>query len=208
MLGFFYRLQITKGFHSGELSADSPKRAEIMPIEQTYIFPYDIKALTMTSTKFGISSKDLIGKSEDCIPYNANPFRIVINSKNQVQTYPRRFLDPRRPIGKITAQEKEEGLIQYDILLPDDPRRVVSHGYPLYADSLLTTPTQLESTSLVLAYGLDLFMTRVAPSGSFDVLSEEFNKIQLVLTVVGLAVAIMITRPLVKAKIRKAKWYY
>jgi ER membrane protein complex subunit 1 len=94
------------------------------------------------------------------------------------------------------------------VLLPDDPRRIVSHGYPLFADSLLTTPTQLESTSLVLAYGLDIFMTRVAPSGSFDVLSEEFNKIQLVLTVLGLAVAILITRPLVSAKIRKAKWYY
>ena len=132
----------------------------------------------------------------------------VINGKNQVQTYPRRFLDPRRPKGKLTTQEKEEGLVQYDALLPDDPRRVISHGYPLFADSLLTTPTQLESTSLVLAYGLDMFMTRVAPSGSFDVLSEEFNKIQLVLTVLGLGVAIMITRPLVQAKIRKGKWYY
>jgi hypothetical protein len=133
---------------------------------------------------------------------------LVINGKNQVQTFPRRFLDPRRPKDKLTAQEKEEGLVQYDVLLPDDPRRVISHDYPLFADSLLTIPTQLESTSLILAYGLDLFMTRVAPSGSFDVLSEEFNKIQLVLTVLGLGAAILITRPLVSAKIRKAKWYY
>jgi ER membrane protein complex subunit 1 len=133
---------------------------------------------------------------------------LVVNGKNQVQTFARRFLDPRRPKDKLTVQEKEEGLVQYDALLPDDSRRIVSHGYPLFADSLLTTPTQLESTSLVLAYGLDLFVTRVAPSGSFDVLSEEFNKIQLVLTVLGLGVAILITRPLVSAKIRKAKWYY
>ncbi|KIM29172.1 hypothetical protein M408DRAFT_328872 [Serendipita vermifera MAFF 305830] len=177
---------------SGELAADSPNRMEVTPIEQTYIFPYDVKALAVTSTKFGISSKDLV----------------VINGKNQVQTYSRRFLDPRRPKGPLTAQDKEEGLVQYDILLPDDPRRVASHEYPLLADSLLTTATQLESTSLVLAYGLDLFMTRVAPSGSFDVLSPEFNKIQLVLTVLGLGIAIIITRPLVKGKIRKGKWYY
>jgi ER membrane protein complex subunit 1 len=46
---------------SGELGAESPKRAEVAPIEQVYVFPYDVKALTMTSTKFGISSKDLVG---------------------------------------------------------------------------------------------------------------------------------------------------
>jgi hypothetical protein len=68
-------------------------------------------------------------------------------------------------------------------------------------------PTQLESTSLVFAYGLDMFLTRVAPSGTFDVLSEGFNKIQLVCTVVGLAVAIVVTKTLVKSRALKAKWY-
>ena len=195
-------------FSSGELSAESPKRAEVATKEQVYIFPYDVKDMATTSTKYGISSKDLVGEfnseitSADLIAFS------VINSKNQVQTFSRRFLDPRRPKDKPSAQEREEGLMQYDILLPDDPRRIVSHTYPLMADRLFTTSTQLESTSLVFAYGLDWFMTRVAPSGSFDVLSEEFNKLQLVLTVLGLGAAIAITRPLVRAKIRKAKWYY
>lgn len=124
-----------------------------------------------------------------------------------MQTFGRRFLDPRRPKNKPTTAESEEGLIQYDVLLPDDPRRVLSHNYKLIADQLLTTPTYLESTSLVLAYGGDMFLTRVAPSGAFDVLNENFNKIQLVLTVLALGVSIMITRPLVKQKIRKGKWF-
>lgn len=38
-------------------------------------------------------------------------------------------------------------------------------------------PSKLESTSLVLAVGLDLFFARVAPSKPFDVLSEEFNHV-------------------------------
>jgi hypothetical protein len=131
----------------------------------------------------------------------------VINGKGQVQTYSRRLLDPRRPKNKPTTAEQEEGLFQYDVLLPDDPRRVVSHNYDLLVDQLLTTPTQLESTSLVLAYGIDLFMTRVAPSGTFDVLSENFNKVQLVLTVGGLLTALLITRPLVRQKALNKKWY-
>ena len=40
---------------------------------------------------------------------------------------------------------------------------------------VMTSPALLESTSLVFAYGLDLFFTRVAPSNTFDVLSESFN---------------------------------
>ncbi|CCA66499.1 hypothetical protein PIIN_00183 [Serendipita indica DSM 11827] len=176
---------------SGELGPESPKRGSIETLEQVYVFPSDIRTIATTSTKFGISSKDII----------------VINGKGQVQTFSRRFLDPRRPKSKPTAAEAEEGLIQFDVLLPDDSRRVVSHNRGVYADKLLTTSTSLESTSLVLAYGTDLFLTRVSPSGTFDVLSAGFNKIQLVLTVSGLGAAILITRPLVRSKVLNARWY-
>ncbi|KAG8835265.1 hypothetical protein FRC17_004572 [Serendipita sp. 399] len=176
---------------SGELGMDSAKRGDINAIEQVYVFPSSVEAMISTTTKYGISSKDIV----------------VINGKGQVQTFSRRLLDPRRPKTKPTASEQEEGLIQFDILLPDDPRRVVSHNYKLYVSKLLTTSTQLESTSLVLAYGIDLFLTRVAPSGTFDVLSDSFNKIQLVLTVLGLGAAILITKPLVKQKVLNTRWY-
>jgi len=72
---------------------------------------------------------------------------------------------------------------------------------------IITAPSLLESTSLVLAVGTDLFLTRVATSGTFDVLSENFNKVQLVLTVVGLAVAIAITKPMVRRKQLRERWY-
>jgi ER membrane protein complex subunit 1 len=124
-----------------------------------------------------------------------------------VQTFGRRFLDPRRPKTKPSAAEAELGLVQYDVLLPSDPRRIVSHNYHILVSELATMPTQLESTSLVFAYGLDMFLTRVAPSGTFDVLSEGFNKIQLVCTAMGLAVAIVVTNKLVKSRALKAKWY-
>ena len=72
---------------------------------------------------------------------------------------------------------------------------------------MVTAPALLESTSLVFAFGLDMFVSRVAPSGTFDVLSESFNKAQLVLTISGLAVAIMFTRPMVQRKRLREKWY-
>ena len=37
---------------------------------------------------------------------------------------------------------------------------------------IVTAPTLLESTSLVFAYGVDLFFSRVTPSKDFDLLSE------------------------------------
>jgi ER membrane protein complex subunit 1 len=72
---------------------------------------------------------------------------------------------------------------------------------------ILSSPALLESTSLVFAHGLDLFCTRVTPSGTFDVLSETFNKAQLVLTIAGLALAIVVTRPMVRRKKLRERWY-
>jgi hypothetical protein len=72
---------------------------------------------------------------------------------------------------------------------------------------LLAASTLLESTSCTLAYGLDLFYTRVTPSGTFDLLGAGFNKMQLMLTIIGLSVAIVIVRPLVARKQLHAHWY-
>jgi ER membrane protein complex subunit 1 len=69
-----------------------------------------------------------------------------------------------------------------------------------------SSPAFLESTSLVLASGLDLFFTRVAPSGEFDVLSEGFSKSQLLATIAALAIALAVLQPLVQAKMLRKQW--
>ena len=133
---------------------------------------------------------------------------LVANSKGQIQSFSRRLLDPRRPKSKVTPEQQEERLIQYDPVLPDDPRRVISHTYNVInVHGVITSPALLESTSLIFAYGLDLFSTRVAPSHTFDVLSENFNKMQLVMTIVALSAAIMITKPMVRRKRLREQWY-
>ena len=52
-----------------------------------------------------------------------------------------------------------------------------------------------------------MFLTQVAPSNTFDVLSENFNKAQLIFTVSGLILAILITKPMVQIKKLREKWY-
>jgi hypothetical protein len=55
----------------------------------------------------------------------------------------------------------------------------------------------VESTSLVFAYGIDVFGTRVAPSFLFDILGKGFNKVSLVATVAGLGLGVMALGPYV-----------
>ncbi|KIY53056.1 DUF1620-domain-containing protein [Fistulina hepatica ATCC 64428] len=174
------------------VSAYSDKILDMTTYERSFLYPHRITAMTTTSTKFGITAKDLVVARDD----------------DKIHTIPRRLLDPRRPSGKPTSLEQEEQLITYEPVLPDDPRRIVSHAWKISSvNGLLTSPALLESTSLIFAYGLDLFVTRVAPSNTFDLLSENFNKAQLVFTITGLATAIMITRPMVKRKQLKERWY-
>ncbi|KIJ47261.1 hypothetical protein M422DRAFT_66579 [Sphaerobolus stellatus SS14] len=178
---------------SADLTSYSYASSLVAIFQRSFVFPTGVTALAMTSTKFGISTKDLI----------------VANTHNQIQSIPRRLLDPRRPSHKPSAQEQEEWLIQYDPVIPYDPRRVVSHTYQVAgASHIVTSPALLESTSIIFVYGLDLFLTRVAPSNTFDILSESFNKVQLVLTIIALGSGVMITRPMVRKKILKQKWYF
>lgn len=122
----------------------------------------------------------------------------VTTSLDQIVAIPRRYLDPRRPMQKPTKAEIEEYLMPYDPVIPVDPKWIITHRYRVAGmKGVLTSSTILESTSQVLAYGLDLFGSSVSPSGRFDVLSRDFNKAQLIGTTLGLMAAIAVLRPIV-----------
>ncbi|KAJ7230405.1 DUF1620-domain-containing protein [Mycena pura] len=189
-----YEGELDEKTRSSDMSAFSADNMQVKALEQSYVYGNAISAITTTSTKFGITTKDII----------------VATQNNKIHAIPRRMLNPRRPKNrKPTAEEQqEEQLIPYDSVIPDDPRRTLSHNYEVSnTRNIITAPALLESTSLVLAYGLDLFLTRVTPSSTFDVLSENFNKAQLVLTVFGLALGIVIAKPMVSRKRLRERWY-
>ncbi|EKM76614.1 hypothetical protein AGABI1DRAFT_62973 [Agaricus bisporus var. burnettii JB137-S8] len=189
----FYEGDIDKKTKSSEASSFSEASTQVQIFEDVFVFPQGITAMTMTKTKFGISTKDLI----------------VATNSNKIQSYPRRLLDPRRPRRKPTNQELEEGLMQYEPVLFDHPKAVLSHEYDVArTQHIITAPSLLESTSLVFATGLDMFLTRTSPSGTFDLLSETFNKKQLIWTVGGLLVALLVAWPMVREKKLNGKWYF
>ncbi|WVQ97485.1 hypothetical protein IAU59_004599 [Kwoniella sp. CBS 9459] len=166
---------------------------KIKAFAQTFILPMGVKALGFTTSKAGITTKELI----------------VVNHKNQITSIHRRLLDPRRPVGKPSSRDKEEMLIPYEAMIPVGSKQVVSHKYDvLGAKHVVSSPALVESTSLLFTYGLDLFLTRgLTPSGTFDILSDSFNKAQLLLTLGVLSVGIFVAGPAVQRKGLKMKWY-
>lgn len=199
--------------NSSETSSFANTTTQVKVYEDSFVLTQGITAITMTRTKLGISTKNLIGiilSTKFNTFYHDNLiFTQVATRSNKIQSYSRHLLDPRRPRHKPTNSELEEGLTQYDPVLPDNPKHVLSHSYDVAQTRRITTaPSLLESTSLVLSEGLDMFLTRTAPSGTFDLLSEGFNKKQLVLTIAGLVVGILVTRPIVRKKRLNSKWFF
>lgn len=154
-------------------------------LSQTFLTPGPISSISVTSTLQGITTRSLL---------------CVLPDTNALVSISRAFVDPRRPVGRdATATELEEGLLRYNPILDFEPKWTLSHKRELISISkVVTSPSLLESTSLVFAFGdVDLFFTRIAPIGAFDLLGKGFSKIQLVLTVVGLAVGTTIVAPFV-----------
>lgn len=153
-------------------------------IAQSYQIPAEISQMAVTQTRQGITSRELL---------------ITVPSLNSIIGIPRSVIDPRRPVGRDPdAQEQLEGLMRYTPLISFEPKWHLTHKYELVGvKDIITSESGIESTSLVFAYGLDIFGTRVAPSFAFDILGKGFNKISMLLTVVGLFVGVLFVAPLV-----------
>ena len=86
-----------------------------------------------------------------------------------------------RPSGSAPRTEEQ---IPYHPLIPIDVSFLLNYNLTVTRVTAIdSSPTLLESTSLVFVSGLDLFFTQAAPSKRFDVLSEDFNRPMLLLSV-------------------------
>jgi hypothetical protein len=157
-------------------------------LSQSYQIPAEITHMSVTQTRQGITSRELL---------------VTVPAINAIIGIPRTVIDPRRPVGRDpTAQEGSEGLVKYTPLINFDPKWHLTHKYEVLGiNNIITSESGIESTSLVFAYGLDIFGTRVAPSFAFDILGKGFNKISMLLTVVGLFVGVLFVAPLVSSSL-------
>ena len=76
-----------------------------------------------------------------------------------------------------------------------------------FCPGLASSPSMaLESASLVMVFGLDVFFTRVSPSKGFDMLSSEFNRSLLTLILGVVLVIVLVLRRMHKNKLISAAW--
>ena len=165
-------------------SALDASSSEPYVIAQTYHISEEISSMAVTQTLQGITSRELL---------------VVLAETNSIVSIPRYHLDPRRPVNReATKVEAAEGLFKYSPVLEFDPKWYLSHKREILGTKhVITTPSGLESTSLVFAFGGDVFGTRVNPSGRFDVLGKDFGKLQMLATVAALGVGVFAVAPLV-----------
>ncbi|XVE53728.1 hypothetical protein DITRI_Ditri03aG0025800 [Diplodiscus trichospermus] len=182
--------KLVLGKHNLTSPVSSYSRPEVITKSQSYFFTHSLKAIAVTSTAKGITSKQLL----------------IGTIGDQVLALDKRFLDPRRSVNPTQA-EKEEGIIPLTDSLPIIPQSYVTHALRVEGlRGIITVPAKLESTTLVFAHGVDLFFTQLAPSRTYDSLTEDFSYALLLITIVALVAAIFVTWILSERKELQEKW--
>uniref|UniRef100_H3BIS7 ER membrane protein complex subunit 1 n=1 Tax=Latimeria chalumnae TaxID=7897 RepID=H3BIS7_LATCH len=172
-------------------SLDRPQMPQVL--QQSYIFPSAISMIEATITEKGITSRNLlIG-----LPSGA------------ILSLPKLFLDPRRPEipSEQSSKTREENLIPYAPELPIRTEWFINYNQTVSrVKGIYTAPSGLESTCLVVIYGLDLYQTRVYPSKQFDVLKDDYDYVLISSVLIGLVFATMITKRLAQVKLLNRAW--
>ena len=146
--------------------------------------------MSVSMTRTGITSKLLL----------------LATTSNQILSLDRRLVDPRRPF-KQTPESREEMLVPYAQNIPINFKSYITHDDTIMRlGRVYSTPAGLESSSLILGVGVDIFFTRVAPSKAFDSLASDFSYSLLAISLAVLSVATIVCAVLVRDNDMKKKW--
>ena len=163
---------IVKSFFStnppySSLSAANPPTV----FSQLLGFPGHVDAMALTKSYHGIARKMVI---------------FALSGGQVVATELRSLLFGGQPV------TKDQRMLP---LVPLPSHQYLTYKYTVHQSRLVvTSPTELESTSHVLAVGLDLFYTRCSAAKPFDMLDDDFNWRSLMMVVAGLTVAAVVLR--------------
>jgi ER membrane protein complex subunit 1 len=157
-------------------------------MSKAFVLSGPITSFAVTETRQGITTRQLLAYAPEL---------------HSIIGIPRLILEPRRVVGRDpTPAELEEGLTKYMPAVELDARMLITHERDVVGvQKIITAPAILESTSLVFAYGIDVFGTRVTPSMAFDVLGKGFNKVTLIGTVLALTVGVLALGPMVSLSV-------
>ncbi|XP_045520266.1 ER membrane protein complex subunit 1 isoform X1 [Pieris brassicae] len=157
---------------------------------QAYILPGALTALAFTTTERAITDTHIL----------------LALSTGKILELPWSFVEPRRPLSP-TGEHREEGLIPYAPEVPLPSEASLNYNQTTHrVRAIYTAPSGLESTSLVLATGLDIFYTRVAPSKTFDLLKDDFDYHLITIVLGALIIASYSTKYFASRKMLKQAW--
>lgn len=117
-------------------------------------------------------------------------------------SFDRILISARRNDEVALKKEKGKGKLSYHSMvyppysysLPLGYTNILNANWKLSGiKRVLIVPTKFESTSLVVGLGKDLFVTRIQPDNTFDLLNDDFNYILLGLVSVVITVSFQLS---------------
>lgn len=143
---------------------------------EVYAAPVTIKEMYVSESKMSLTRRNIF----------------VITREDKLYTINRDFVSTRRPKKESKSFFANEKFPEYAYLLPFNPSFYLSYDLPLQRLSHMQfSPTDMESSIFVFCYGLDNFLIRTAPDKTFDMITEDFNHVILLLILVAATVAIV-----------------
>jgi hypothetical protein len=193
--------------NSGNSTMSAYNMETPIALEKSFIIAQGITALGVTNTAKGITPRAII----------------MATQSNQVAILHKDILNARRPIPdnlkkalagveytKIPQQfasTADEQIQPYSPMVVIPPTQVVSLTNQVVATrGIVSSPTKLESSSLVFSYGLDCFFAVVQPSNAFDTLPPGFNYPTMYVSVIGVFAALIFTTKMAARKELKERW--
>ncbi|KAA0165499.1 hypothetical protein FNF31_01844 [Cafeteria roenbergensis] len=171
--------------------SSDPALASFAANQVTYVLPTGARALGTTTTRHGVSSRALL----------------VGTSGGGVLSLSSHLINPRRPVGEPSANDKAEGLMPFDPLLPMAHTMLLTHARVLPRVARLdSAPTHMESASIVVASGLDVVVTRATPAASFDALESNFSYLVVIGLLVAGTVAVVVAKAVLSDSQTKQAW--
>jgi len=172
--------------HWDALSAEMP-----VAIQKSFISSEEITSLAVTQSQMGITNK-----------------AVLIGTKSgKIVSLPRVFLDPRRRLVPAST-DREEGIMPYQPELRFPPNFVLSYYQNLGpVNDVKVAITGLESTCTILGLtDTGLFWTRVHPSGTFDVLKDDFDHMMISVILIGFVGATYACKIFAQMKMTNRLW--
>ncbi|EFC49614.1 hypothetical protein NAEGRDRAFT_78106 [Naegleria gruberi] len=160
--------------------------------KNTYILPFGVRSIGVTKTTIGVTNKQFI----------------LSLTNDQIYLVDKKIIDARRPRNPTAASDEiAEGLMPYNPYIPFVSLNVPTYNKPVSrVKHIQTSPSILESTTLMASSGLDVFFTRLSPSKKFDILNEDFSYAMLIISTSALFISVFVAKYLANKKEVQLKW--